>query len=362
MNDLASKTLDHVKAGFGKVGKELEHAKSATLGFMSHTASTALGVSMAGLVPTIENWGHAAIEAAISAGREEKSLAAAQMMTDRKGRSYQSLREDAVGLRKELREMGQEAGISGESMVDSFGDIAARSTKSKEGIVRMMGEMAQAGRVVPGGLESITRGFEMIEMGVIRARNPVVMLVASSGLLAGNAKQVAAQMQKMAPEKQMELADKAISRMASKMKGIPLSFGESVQAMKDMKEDVFEMVGAPVFKAFVPVMRSIQSEFKAHKEDIEAWAGSIGASAGTAVAGAAEKVKELFSSISAHWGDISSAIHTASDAMMGAAKFVVDNKETMIRAFGASQTKQDQKRDPGHHDQGQDEVDPLAGR
>ena len=331
VNDLTAATFSKIKSGFHAIEHQVDHVTSGMMGFVKSTASTALGFQLASLPHMLHAVADNAIEAAMAASKEEKSIAAALMMTDRKGRSYGELREEAGGLRKELREMGMNAGVSGDSVVESFNDIAARTNKSTEEVKRMMGQMVQAGRIAPGGLASITSGFEMLEMGVARARNPIVQMISSTGLLHGNARQVAKEMQKMAPDKMMELAEKAITRMAKKMENVPLSFGEAVTSMKDMREEIFDIVGMPIFKGFAPIMRTIREEFKAHKEDIAAWGETVGKQAAEGVKWAGDELKQAMTMLRDNWGEISADIKGAAGALTTAAKFVVDHKDVFGR-------------------------------
>ncbi len=350
VNDRTAATFSKIRSGFDAINSKVDKATAGMLGFVKSTASTALGVKLAGLGGTMSGIYHEAIEAAMAAGKEEKSIAAALLMTDKKNRSYAETREEAVGLRKELRHMGMEAGISGDSVVESFTDIAARTNKTTAQTKELMASMVQAGRIVPAGLSGITSGFEMIEMGMIRARNPVVQMIASTGLLKGNARQVAKDMMKMSPEQQLAIAEKAIVRMAGKMKDVPLSFGEAVTSMKDMREELFDLVGMPIFKGFAPIMRTIREEFKAHQHEIEAWGVNAGKVAGNAILVAGGYLKDIFHSIERNWDGIAAGFSTIASTFMGVGKFLVENKDVIGRMamMGTGSFANIAQGNPGH--------------
>lgn len=331
VNDRTGATFGKIKHGFDAINSKVDKATAGMMGFVKSTASTALGIKLAGLGNTMSGIYHEAIDAAMAAGKEEKSIAAALMMTDKKNRSYGELREEATGLRKELRHMGMEAGVSGDSVVESFTDIAARTTKTTEQTKVLMESMVQAGRIVPAGLSGITSGFEMIEMGMVRARNPVVQMIASTGLLKGNARAVAKEMMKLSPEQQIALAEKAIVKMADKMKGVPLSFSEAVTSMKDMREEIFDVVGMPIFKGFAPIMRTVREEFKAHHAEIEAWGENVGRQAAEGIKVAGGYVKDIFATIGKNWEGISAGIAGAADALKSTATFLIEHKDTLGR-------------------------------
>ena len=338
VTDLASATLNRVKGGFGAVNKEFDHARSSITSFLKNSASTALGLQLAGIIPTMKNLAGEAFEAALAAGKEEKAIAATLMMTDRKDRSYVDLRKEAGGLREELRNMGMAAGVSGDSVVESFNDIAARSTKSTSQIKDLMKSFVQAGRIAPGGLASITQGFEMMELGMVRARNPVVQMIASTGLLKGNAREVAKQLQKMGPDKMMEIAEQAINRMATKMKDVPLSYGETMQSMKDMREELMLLIGRPILKGITPALRTIHEAFDQNMGNIEHFFEGVGVKAGEGIKYAIDAATRGVHELQANWDTISSTISTAASALQAAASFVVSNAGTIAKAFGSHQT------------------------
>lgn len=335
VTDAASKTLSSIQSGVRNVAKQFDKASSSAMSFAKSTLSTALGVKLAGVGDMVSNAMNKAFDAAKSLGKEQKEVAAALLMTDKSGASYETIKKHAAGLHGELRNMGIAAGVSGSEVVGAYADIAARTTKSEADLKRVMKSMVDASRALPGGLASLTTGFEMMEMGMIRARNPVVQLVASSGLLKGNAREVAKEMQKMKPEDALALGEKAIERMAAKMRNVPLGYGQAIKSMKDIQKSFYESMGTGILKAMSPVMRTFRDEFFKHQGDIANFADKVGKSIYEASKDGVVKLKEAFAWLDSHWDQIANGFKKAADALFTAVKFVVDNKELIAGAFGA---------------------------
>lgn len=333
INDVSSAALSRIKTGIGAVSSSIDRAKSGLFSFAKSTASTALGVKLAGLGPTLRGVFDEALAAGKELNAQQKSVASALMMTEKGGRGYDEIRAQANGLQSELQDMAITSGASSDAVIESFNDIASRTSKSTDEVKAFMAHMIQAGRIAPGGLASITQGFEQIEMGVARARNPIVQMIASTGLLKGNARQVSKEMQKMAPDKMMALAEKAIMQMGSKMKKVPLSFGEAMQSSKEMRSQLFEIVGMPIFKGITPMIRMLQNELKTHRADIEAWAERVGVVAGEGMKVAGEKVKEAFKLVGDNWTTISKSIETAGNVLFASGKFLVEHQDVIGRAL-----------------------------
>lgn len=333
INDMSSAAIGRIKGGIQSVSKSIDKATSGLIGFAKNTASTALGVKLAGFGGTMRGLFDEALAAGKELNAQQKSVASALMMTEKGGRSYDEIRAQANGLQSELQDMAITAGASSDAVIESFNDIASRTSKNTSEVKAFMATMIQAGRVAPGGLASITQGFEQIEMGVVRARNPVVQMIASTGLMQGNARQVAKEMQKMAPDKMMALAERAITNMAKKMEKVPLTFGEAMQSAKEMRGQLFEIVGMPIFKGLAPMMRSLQSTLTAHRGELEKWAGSVGDRAAEGMKVAAEKVKEGFKLIGDNWQTISSSIETAGNVLFKSGKFLVEHQDVIGRTL-----------------------------
>jgi len=363
VNDKAGAVINRVKRGFEALDHKVNHVGKELSSFAKNTMSTALGVSLSGLGGTVENVFHTALEAGMELGKQQKAVASALMMTDKGGRGYKEIREQANGLQEELQNLAIGAGASSDAVIESFNDIASRTNKSTDEVQEFMGTMVQAARIAPGGLASITQGFEQIEMGVARARNPIVQMIASTGLLKGNARQVAKEMQKMAPDKMMAIAEQAITRMAKKMKDIPLTFGESMTSLKEMRGQLFEIVGMPIFKGLTPMVQELRKQMTAHRHELEAFAEKVGEKATLAFKYAGDKVKDAFVLINNNWEGIAHSMGTIADTFMSTGKFLMDHKDVIGRMaeFGAGGFIGAASNAPGHTSMGGVGGDVIGG-
>ncbi len=280
MDDAAHATGQRVQQNMSGISDKTHQASSEMqmLNQVGGAAMSGLLVATAGVTAAIAAMGYGsftAFESALDEARAVKSLTGSLAMMS-PGASFEAMHAEAGLLREDLKEMGVQAGVSADAVGTAFETVAARSNKTVAEVEKLTGEMAQVGKVVPGGVSALSEGFANIEAGVIRARNPIVMLVAQSGLLAGNAKQVAAEMSKMTPDKQMEIAEKAIEKMSERVKKLPMGFDELSTSLKDIKDNVLESMGKPILEAVTRVMGDIRTFFMEHREQIAAVASAIG--------------------------------------------------------------------------------------
>lgn len=215
-------------------------------------------------------------EAGVGEEAGRRQLAGVLAMTSRSGSSFESLMFKAEGFKDQLEEIGIEAGVAESQLTDMFGEIAARSNKSSAQVAELTKKMAYAGRAVPGGTSALASGFQMMELGMIRARNPIVQLISSTGMLAGNAKSVAAQLQKMTPEAQMEMATAAVEKMSDQMKKAPPTWEQVMTSMRGMHEKLTEEVGHPLVMTVVPALDEIRQSMMDHMPELQDAFGAAG--------------------------------------------------------------------------------------
>jgi hypothetical protein len=135
---------------------------------------------------------------------------------------------------------------------------------------------------VPAGMEGLAQGFNMMELGIVRARNPLIQLIASTGVLKGNAHDVAREMQHMTPAQQIEKANEAIRRQAEILKkggeaglGMP-TLPEIKASLGNIREGFLEAAGQPMLNHIIPALSELRDYLLAHKEEIEEFGTEVG--------------------------------------------------------------------------------------
>ena len=203
----------------------------------------------------------APIEAFLDGEKVVRSFAGTFALIDQGGNSMEELARHAKDVKSELTTMAMAAGVADSAIFDVFTNIIERGGKSVEEAEELTKAVSFAGKAIPGGPAALGTAFEMIQMGMIRAKNPIAGMISATGLLKGSAKEVAKEMQKLSIEKQMELAEKAVTKMGAKMKNVPLTFSESLQSLSTLKEDILEEAGASMAPGITKVVDKIRGVF-----------------------------------------------------------------------------------------------------
>lgn len=203
----------------------------------------------------------APIEAFMEQQRQVKQLGATFALLDQGGNSMEALAELAGDTEQAMGQLAIQTGSTGDDLVATFNNVVERGGKSVEQATALTEQMAYASRVVPGGLVGISEGFEKIQMGMINAKNPIVGLISATGTLKGSAKQVATEMKKMSIEKQMELSEKALGKMAEKAKQMPMTFGQSLNVLNEVKDNLLETAGGGLMQGLTKATLHIKDMF-----------------------------------------------------------------------------------------------------
>ncbi len=339
LEDESSSVLHHISEGFEGVTEHVKETAHEFLSFARDAAAVAVGVNISSIADTFKELGEEAFGAAAGVENQVRGLAGMLSISDKTGASIGELREHAAGLKEELEEMSVAAGANSAEVIQGFGEMAERSQHTQEELTHLTESMIYAGRAISGGFGSIAGGFQSMELGMIRASNPVVLLIKQAGLLDGTAKQVAKTLTKMAQSGHIEdvvkLGEEAITRMGEKMKTVAPGFQELTASFHTLREQIFESLGEPVLTAVKGPLEELQHYLIENKEAIHAFAHEAGEKAGEWIVEAAHLFKDGFEYVKDHAEEIKDAISTAARLIKEAFQFVLDHKVELALAFGA---------------------------
>lgn len=320
LKDATDQARASILGGLNQIRSEADRVSGTLAGMAKGAFTTALGFQLSGGIDGIKKFAGEIMDAAKEVGGQEKAIAAVISVSDKVGLTWDELRGKAKGIRTDLEDIATKWGASTAATTEAFESISARSGKSTDAVLDLVDKMTLAGRGVKGGLGGISEGFAMMEAGAFRARNPIVQMIAQTGVLTGNAKQVAAQLTKMKPEDAIALGEKAIERMADKMKFVKPTFGEMLQSVKNIREELLAQMGTPLLGSLREPMKNILNYMKGHRVEMEAFARSAGDKIGKAASWGFEKFSEGAKYIESHSAEIRDALMEG----WGYAKAVID--------------------------------------
>src|SRR5580693_6200618 len=339
LDDHASHAFEHIKEGIHHLNHEFGEATEHLLEFgkeiVGHAFGHILGLELERGVEGFKEFGEEAIHAAMDAETETRSIAGVLAMHDKLGRSMEELTGVAEGLHDEFADMAIEAGASTKTIIDAFTGISERSQASFEENKRMLEEMTKAGKLVPGGLNEITSSYEAMAAGAIRPRNAIVGLIVANHLLHGSAREVAKEMMKMTPEKQIELANRAIEMAAGKAKGIGLTGTQMVQSLKTMHEVMLEGLGDALMKGLQKPYAFLNKMWEENESKLAPLWEEVGEAVGKKVEEGMELAKEGIDYVKEHGEEIKADIKEAWDYAKSVFDFIIGHRKEIMFGLGA---------------------------
>src|SRR5580698_1647424 len=188
LDDEASEALHKVREGFEKVGEKAREVGHELLGMAKQAAAVAVGFQLNGMIDSFKDLGHEMLEGAMRAEGETKALAGMITLADKGETSFEELGTKSKELNEHFERLGITMGVTKDSLLDAFETIAERSTKGSDHVKDMVDNMAQASRVLPGGMGTLANAFRDLESGVVRPKNALVQLMRQTGVAGGSAK------------------------------------------------------------------------------------------------------------------------------------------------------------------------------
>lgn len=255
--------------------------------------------------------------------------------------SIEALKEAAIDLDDEFSEVAIATGVLQDDIQQAFSTLIEHSDRGYAAVVALTDEMANAARLVPGGMSAMSEGMASIEMGLVKAKNPLVMMIAQTDLLHGTAKEVAAQMKKMTVEEQVTLAETAIGKFAQRAQNLPHTFNEVKNIWEKLKDDIYESAGAPILDTLTSTTESAVNFYKEHADQINAFATAFGERVSEFITFGSELIQEFYSVFSDDASKtgvgIKHALEDARDAwddIRGQAHAIAKTFQDVVEAIG----------------------------
>lgn len=344
LNSNAEAEAKHIASGLKTIDagakKVSDGFKTKLLGGMKGIGGFAMGASAAAIAAAaaggaaLVGLGKHSMESFQAADEELRGIAGTLMTIDQNANAFEDLHEYADDVKNVLEDIGIEAGVADDKTAKAFNNIIEHGGKTVEETQELVKEMALAGKVIPGGLDAISSGYEQIQLGMVRAKNPLVQLISATGTLKGNAKSVAKEMQKMSPEEQMKLAEKAVAKFSEKMKDVPLTLAQMGEGIDIVKGNVFEAAGKPILEQVEKGLAPIHKWIVANQQTLYELGDRFGAGIGKGVEVAAKFGEQAWMVAGKLWEQMKSV----GDSLLGPAQdvfgYIYDNADTFAKTFG----------------------------
>lgn len=214
-----------------------------------------------------------------------------------------------------------------------YGGAVGPKRKSGAQAEAVVQDMAQASRLVPGGLGALTKEYEEMKSGKFASNGALVTMVTTTGLLKGNAFEVANQMARMSDAKRIETAEAAMKKMAQTAKDMPMSMGEMANSLKEVADLGLTSLGEPFVQQLMPLLTDVKGWFVNNASAIEMTASKVGSYIGGFVNGVGKIIGTFYSVFSSDSSKLGTYVQKAFDYAKDAFSWIVDNAEPLAKTF-----------------------------
>jgi hypothetical protein len=257
-------------------------------------------------------------------------------LSPEKNMTFSRATEAARAFENEFRKISIAARVSRDDIRSAFqmvasqqGNVARLTLKDAETITR---NMAMASAFTPGGMSALSKEYENLKTGMFSSSGSIVQMITSTGVLKGNAVEVAKQLASKDTITRMKLAEEAMAKMAKQSAG-PTGFEGLKTAFGTIGSGVMETIGTPIINKVLPVFESVIGWFEKNDAVIQRTAEHVG----DAIAGVVTYASGFMDTLTTVFGvstdSVSNVIKDAADYIKSAFRWVYDNREPLAKTF-----------------------------
>ena len=346
LEDESTPALEHIKKGFEGVHEKANDAAHEMLGFGRDALASFVGFNLGAPIEAVNSFTEEIFGASRASEDATRSLAGVLTLTGDAGDTFEQTTAMAAGLKDELENIAIAAGESADGVIMAYSAIAERSDKSRAQVEELTESMVYAGRAVSGGFAAISEGMQGIEVGAIRANNPIVSLIKQAGLAKGSGRQIAESLSEMALKGQIEqvtaLAERAVTEMGEKMKAQKPTFTQLETSLKGIREQVMQVAGAPLIASLMPQFEHLKTWLATNQQLVTNDVGEVSGAIGDAIREGGELMSEGFQYLRDHGDEIKEdlregarEIKEAFEVAKSVAEFIWEHREALAIAWGA---------------------------
>lgn len=360
LDDKSKAAMDKIKGGFGEISGAADQAQSRVVGFFKEAAATALGFQLAATSTKLLELGKEGFQKALDLQETQKQLTGLMTLTNKAGTDWGVLTQKAQSFNRELDNFSTKNGIakntaqqlyttlaetfntsrsfitaSGKSITLPLNQWEKAFQRTEDDMKKFMQNIATAGKGVAGGPEALAQAFNNFSAQGAKATDPIVQMIAATGTLKGNAKQVAQQLNMLTDASAMSFAQKAIGTFAKQMVGAPATMATVMQQLSSMKDQFLAGFGAPIVKAVVPAVESFKNKIEQNRATIDSMVKFISEKLSGIMTSALKALEKGLDYAVNHAQDFKNAIESGFKTAEKIMNFILAHKEEIAFALGA---------------------------
>lgn len=336
LDDEATKNLEDIKTGYKDVGEAQDHVQSGAAEWLKTMSAVAVGANLQDIVKQGWEMGSAFFNAANEAYNQQQAISG--MVTTMQGLPWDESREQAEGLHRELRQLAIDIGQPIQDVTQGFEKLVYFTGATNDGIAMAKDQiknMTVIANVLGRPVAQVAQEFGMIRDGAFSARTALSQMILKTGLITSDLKEANLQWTKMTEEERTRILTEGLNQVAGSLGRAEATFDDLLTSVKNLASTGIEMIGEPIVRRLLPVMKDLQATLFESADQIEGFAGELGDEFAKWSVDLTEVMKDGLAFAVEHGEEIKDAIVFGATALRETMEFIIENKEILMVLGGS---------------------------
>lgn len=335
LDDAASKVADTIKGKFNSLGRTADKLKGEIAGIAKGALQTALGLNLdAGLRGMVDSFKGMVNNAVDVQGRMR---AVASYFVAGADVAWDHAMAKAERIDQELYKASIAIGQNIDDARAAFQSLAIQSDGTAAGIeaaAKQTEQLLMFADVTGENVRAIADEWGMMERGMVRTRGKLFKMLYSTGIFGDSVYKASTYWAKLTDEQRSAAMAKAMGTISERFAKAPQTMGSVLAGLDNIKRKLLDVAGMNIIGVLTSKFDRVLKAIEAKRPQLEALAGRFGTFLSRHIEEALKWGGDKLTWLEQNWDDVVKSIEDGAKAIYKAVKFIVENKELIMMAYG----------------------------
>lgn len=335
LDDAASKVADTIKGKFDSLGKVTAKIRDEFLSVAKGALSTAIGVNLAPGLQSIVASFQGMVDNAINV--QGRMRAVASYFVAGSDMAWSSAMDMSSKIDEQLYRSSIAIGQNIDDARKAFQYLAKASdgtTDSLNKAVAQTEKLLMFADVTGESVGDIASEWSMMERGIVRNRGNLFKMLFHTGIFGENMKEASTYWGKLTDEQRTKKMAEAMGTITDRFASAPQTMGSVIAGLQNIKQRLIDVVGMNIIGVLTSKFDNVLKSLESKRPQLEALASRFGQFLGKHIEEALAWGGEKLAWLEKNWDEVVKAAENGAKAILKAVKFIVDNKELILMAYG----------------------------
>jgi len=336
LDDVASSVLGRIREGFTELNEKRETTQQGFSQFAKTFASQFAAINLMPAIRQMSQFASGILDVARAADDAAQNIGG--FLAGTAGYTWPAARAEGERLHKVVLDMAVDIGQASDDIergVQGLMTWMGGGQRAYEVATGQMRNMTQIANVMGLSVTKIGMGVGQMAAGFIQTRSPMFALLRGTGIFAENINDITKEWRLLTEEERIGRLEGALHSVAKNLEAAAPTMSDMVTSMKEAGKMLVEAFGMPLINELKPVFESVTQRIRGAREEIGAFAKTMGRDVGRWVQSAGDTIQKGFEFIKSHGDEIKEAIVSGFENAKAVVQWIIENRELIAIAFGA---------------------------